>query len=109
MRTGVYYAVEVEIQVVHLFPVGICLCSINRILLAINLVGLLLDHRRDDLRVLFREPSEKSWDAHDARCLGALGLCIIETKNASRKEGKERRKEGSGGDVSSFEGKVESI
>lgn len=57
-------AVEVEIKVVHLFAVWICSRGVDRILAAIHLVGLLLDHGGDNLRVLFMEPSEERWNTH---------------------------------------------
>jgi len=66
MRARMYDAVEVKVKIVHLLAIWIGLRSVNGILHAIDLVGLLLNHGRDNLGILLGKPSEKSWDTHRA-------------------------------------------
>lgn len=70
MRTWMYDTVEVEVQIIRLFAIGVRLGCVDRDFLTVNFVGLLFDNGRDDLRVLLLKPSEKGWDTHFGRVEG---------------------------------------
>ena len=64
MRAWMDDTVEVEIEIVHLFSVGVGLSGVDGILNAIDDIAL-LDDTIDNLGILLGKPSEERWNTHD--------------------------------------------
>ena len=83
MRARMNNAIEVKVEIVHFFTVGIWFGRIYWILMAVRFVGLLLYHGGDDLWVLFVEPSKERRNTH-----GDDGGSLVEERWKNRLEWK---------------------
>ena len=60
MRARVYNAIHIEVEVVELFSIRIFLGRVDWDLLSVDIGRLVFDDRRNNLWVLFGQPSEES-------------------------------------------------
>ena len=64
MRTRMDDTVHIEVKVILLLANRVGAGDVQRDFLAVHLLGLLLNNRRNNLRIFVGEPSEKRRDTH---------------------------------------------